>query len=122
MYAVDDLDLSLNQNLISLLINKLQTCNIKSSIILKLINIIEKKYKKILKYSLNIDNYYFIINESILYNYDKNDVIVDPAGLPFMQTSFQNAGFGSGAIYKQLSTTKPNPEVINHFLQFKNQE
>ena len=38
-----------------------------------------------------------------------------------MQNSFKGAGFASQAIYKLLSTSKSNPDVIKHFSQFKNE-
>jgi hypothetical protein len=36
-----------------------------------------------------------------------------------MQTNFSGAGWASQAIYKLLSEKKPNPDVIKHFKQFK---
>lgn len=65
---------------------------------------------------------YLIVNKSIIDNIDKYDVILDPAGLIYMQNSFKGAGFASQAIYKLLSTSKPNPDVIKHFSQFKNEK
>lgn len=65
---------------------------------------------------------YLITNNSIIDNLNKNDVIVDPAGLRYMQTNFNGAGYASQAIYKLLSTSKANPDVIKYFLQFKNED
>ena len=61
------------------------------------------------------DKIYLIVNKSIIADLDKNDVILDPAGLGFMQHSFTGAGFASHAIYKLLSSDKPNKDVIKHF-------
>lgn len=65
---------------------------------------------------------YLIINKPITYNIDENDVILDPAGLNYMKTNFSGAGFASGSIYKLLSTSKPNSDVIKYFSQFKNED
>ena len=85
----------------------------------------DKKEKRNLKYTIVNDksnNTYFIINNSIIDNLDKNDVILDPAGLSFMKTSFIGAGWASHAIYQLLSQSKPNPDVIKHFEKFKNED
>ena len=60
-----------------------------------------------------------LVNKAITDKLTKNTVILDPAGLSYMQSSFLGAGGASGAIYKLLNTTKPNSEVINHFKKFK---
>ena len=61
----------------------------------------------------------YIINKSLLKDLDKNQVILDPAGLNYMQDKFSGAGGASGQIYKILSTDKPTKDVIDYFLQFK---
>jgi len=61
----------------------------------------------------------YLINKSIIDRINKNIIIIDPAGLYFMQSSFLGAGGASGSIYKLLDTNKPNNEVINHFMKFK---
>jgi hypothetical protein len=78
---------------------------------------IDNKYKSV-KDKLN--KTYFIINASIIDNLDKNDVILDPAGLTYMKTKFIHAGWASDAIYNLLEEKKPNPDVITHFNQFNN--
>ncbi len=60
-----------------------------------------------------------LVNKSITDKITKSTVILDPAGLSYMQSSFSGAGGASGAIYKLLDTNKPNYEVINHFKKFK---
>ena len=83
--------------------------------------IINKKFKSmIVKDKFN--SIYLIINKSIVDDLDKNDVILDPAGLAFMQNSFIGAGWASDAIYQLLSTTKPNKDVMKYFSQFKNEK
>lgn len=62
------------------------------------------------------------VNKSITDKITKNSVILDPAGLYFMKNGFSGAGGASGGIYKLLDTKKPNEEVINHFIQFKNED
>ena len=64
----------------------------------------------------------YILKKSILDNLDKNQVIVDPAGLSYMQTKFKGAQGASGIIYEILNKDKPNKEVIDHYLQFKTTE
>jgi hypothetical protein len=82
---------------------------------------IDKKFKSmIVKDPFN--SIYLIVNKSIVDDLDKNDVILDPAGLAFMQNSFMGAGWASNAIYELLSTTKPNKDVIKYFSQFKNEK
>jgi hypothetical protein len=65
---------------------------------------------------------YKIVNKSIIEDVDKNDVILDPAGLRYMQTNFKGAGYASGEIYKLLSVSGPTEEVKKHYLQFKNED
>jgi len=82
---------------------------------------IDKKFKSmIVKDEFN--SIYLIVNKSIVDDLDKNDVILDPAGLAFMQNSFIGAGWASDAIYQLLSTTKPNKDVMKYFSQFKNEK
>ena len=84
-------------------------------------SIIDKKYKSLIVKDKS-NKIYLIVNKSIIADLDKNDVILDPAGLGFMQNSFAGAGFASDAIYQLLSTNKPNKDVIKHFTQFKDEE
>ena len=60
-----------------------------------------------------------LVNKPITDKLTKSIVILDPAGLSYMQSSFIGAGGASGSIYKLLNTSKPNLDVINHFKKFK---
>ena len=82
---------------------------------------IDDKYKSMVVKD-QFKRIYLIVNKSIIDKLDKNDVILDPAGLTFMKTSFKGAGWASNAIYELLSTSKPNPDVIKHFSQFKTEK
>jgi len=83
--------------------------------------IINKKFKSMIVKDKS-NSIYLIVNKSIVDDLDKNDVILDPAGLAFMQNSFIGAGWASDAIYQLLSTTKPNKDVMKYFSQFKNEK
>jgi len=63
-----------------------------------------------------------LVNKAITDRINKNSVILDPAGLYYMKSSFIGAGGASGIIYKLLDTNKPNPDVISHFSQFKTED
>jgi len=63
-----------------------------------------------------------LVNKAITDKISKNTVILDPAGLGFMKSSFNGAGGASGAIYKSINTNKPNSDVINHFSKFKTED
>jgi hypothetical protein len=80
------------------------------------------EHTKYIKVKDKFNNSYLIINDSIINDLDKNDVILDPAGLSFMQKNFSGAGWASQAIYKLLSEKKPNTDVIKHFKQFKDDD
>lgn len=63
-----------------------------------------------------------LVNKSITDKLSKNTVILDPAGLSYMKSSFNGAGGGSGAIYSLLNTNKPNSDVITHFSKFRTED
>lgn len=63
-----------------------------------------------------------LVNKAITDRINKNSVILDPAGLHYMKSSFIGAGGASGIIYSLLNTNKPNPDVISHFSQFKTED
>lgn len=63
-----------------------------------------------------------LVNKSITDKLTKNTVILDPAGLSYMKSSFNGAGGGSGAIYSLLNTNKPNSDVITHFSKFRTED
>jgi hypothetical protein len=64
-----------------------------------------------------------IINKSIIYNINENDVILDPAGFDYInQNTTLGAGGASKPIYALLKTTHFNKDVIKHFSQFKKEE
>lgn len=63
-----------------------------------------------------------LVNKSITDKLSKNIVILDPAGLSYMKSSFNGAGGGSGAIYSLLNTNKPNSDVITHFSKFRTED
>jgi len=58
------------------------------------------------------------VNKAITDKINKNSVILDPAGLNYMKSTFIGAGGASGIIYSLLDTYKPNPDVISYFSQF----
>jgi len=63
-----------------------------------------------------------LVNKAITDKLAKNIVILDPAGLSYMKSSFNGAGGASGAIYKLININKPNSDVITHFNKFKNED
>ena len=71
-------------------------------------------YKRMVKISL--------VNKAITDKLAKNVVILDPAGLSYMKSSFLGAGGASGAIYKLINVNKPNNDVITHFNKFKSED
>jgi hypothetical protein len=83
--------------------------------------IINKKFKSMIVKDKS-NSIYLIINKSIVDDLDKNDVILDPAGLEFMKKKFKGAGGASCAIYQLLSTETPNQDVIDHFSQFNSEK
>jgi len=56
------------------------------------------------------------VNKSIISDMTSNDVILDPAGLNYIQSeSMKRAGGASGSIYKKLKKTNFNKEVVDFF-------
>lgn len=63
-----------------------------------------------------------LVNKPITDKLSKNTVILDPAGLSYMKSSFIGAGGASGAIYSLLNTNKPTSDVITHFSKFRTED